>query len=196
MKHEDLVYKGQIPAVTLDGGQVLVSRPGIPADPKAWPEPVHVAFANLKANDPQVLAAFAKTYGTSGQFTRKESPDAVAPEYVEWIQEELRHGWDTLGAAKEVSIRGSDLAADLSGGVVRLSTHDLNTFLWVSFLIDRANGLTHVCEYSRCPRQRYFLKVRSDQKFCSSECRALHNMELWRADPKNKKREQRRRRKK
>jgi len=173
---------------------------GLPADPKIWPEPVHVAFANLNVRDPEALAQFVKIYGTSGMFCDYDEDTGkliVDPGKVEWEQQEFRHVWDVLGAADHLNIRGNadDLSADLSGGIVKLSIRDLNTFIWISYLIDRANGTAQVCQYSQCKRQRYFLKVRSDQQFCSTECRGLHHMKAWRSDPKNAERERKQRRK-
>lgn len=228
MNHDDLRYKGKIPnRVELDGTRVLVplgqvpssgssARPsnfrdavlaavndavdGTPANPETWPEPVHVAFANLNARNPEALAHFVRIYGTSGMFFDYEEDTGkliVDPGKVAREQEEFRHVWDVRGAASNLNIRGGtdDLSADLSGGVVKLSVRDLKTFIWVSYLIDRATGKTEVCQYSRCPRQRYFLKVRSDQQFCSTECRSLHHMKVWRSDPKNAERERKQRRK-
>ena len=45
------------------------------------------------------------------------------------------------------------------------------------------------CGFEKCREQKYFLKIRSDQEFCSTKCRGLHHVIVWRSDPKNAERE-------
>jgi hypothetical protein len=221
MNHGDLQYKGKIPDwANIDGTRVFVpfiqeptpdaswvsiaaAVSGTDANPKKWLEPVHVAFANLNVDDPEALAAFVKTYGISGRFCNRDDSTGklfVDPEYIRRLQIEL---WTLWGGALsgsgllgiEISTSEGDLSVELTGGFIKVSVRDLLSFIMASFLIDRASHRTQSCEYSRCTRQRYFLKTRADQQFCSTQCRALHNRMLWRTDPKNVEHEKRQRRK-
>lgn len=218
MNHEDLRYAGKIPSIVkTDGGKVLVPFTQEPspeaswaaiasavngpvARPDEWPEPAHVAFANLDLDDPQAFVAFVTTYGISGRFCNRDEDTGklfADPEYARRSQKELRALWGgAFGGVNQIKLTSSadDLSVELDG-LVKVSVHDLESFIMCSFLIDRATDRTQVCQFSRCPRQRYFLKTRADQQFCSTQCRALHNRLLWRTDPKNVEREKKQRRK-
>jgi hypothetical protein len=136
----------------------------------------------------------------------------IYPENARRMQEFLRLMWggepgkvdafeEYLETPKVESATGElvgfseGIGVEIVKGNVRITAVDLDTLITFGYLIDRANSRVHACEFPGCKRQRYFLKTRSDQAYCSSQCRAQHNMELWRSNPKNKARELRQARK-
>jgi hypothetical protein len=226
MNHQDLDYRGRIPKdVRIEGARLYVpftqepapdsTATGIAAavdgpfaNPKKWPEAVHVAFANLNLDDTADFASFVKTYGISGHFCNRDETGKifVGSEYAKEAQRFLRLAWDQnypgvqiTGVAAEsadpTSTDPGDFQVKVVNGTVRIVVADLQAFITLGYLIDLANKRVRVCEFPECKRQRYFLKVRSDQEYCSPQCRAQHNMKLWRADPKNAARELRKARK-
>jgi hypothetical protein len=219
VNHDDLRYKGKIPnRVEIDGMRLwvpFVQEPtpeaswadvssafeGSPAHPENWPLPAHVAFANANLDDLEAFASFVRTYGLSGRFCNRDETTGklfVDPEYARRIQDQFRGLWSLGGPESGLTGFGAgagDLTIELAGGVVKIAVCDLDTFILFGYIIDRAAGRTHVCEYSRCPRQKYFLKARADQEFCSTQCRAAHNRLLWRSDPKKVEQENIQRRK-
>lgn len=165
----------------LEGGQVDMGK---------WIDPVHVEFANTDFSDIRRAWSFVKKYGTSGLFCgvdRKSKRCFLRPDLLQKYQSDLRGAW--RGTKGSLWFHPRSIDVGYADGALRLAIRDLWTLICVGFMLDRSKGTTGVCEYGRCTFQPYFLRSRKDQQFCSKQCRAKRNMEIWRSRPQNVKRE-------
>jgi hypothetical protein len=184
-----------------------------PIDTKRWPDPPHQAFANLDFRDMRRLEFFVRTYGISGHFCNLDRSNGVwfvDRALLQKWQDRLRAAWGQFiahdyeghanGPRNLSAYRGKEnlwfhprsLTIDAKG---HLAVSDLWSYICVCFITDCTAGLTKVCEFEGCKFLRYFLKSRTDQRFCTKQCRARHNMKEWRKSLRNQKHERAVRRK-
>jgi hypothetical protein len=178
------------PKNTMPGHDLVRFVDGQPANAGKWADPPHVALANVNFDDLGRLESLVKHYGISGHFCRLDREANqwfLDPALLQKWQARLREVWRGEGTDLWFHARSITVAA--KDGWLRLVTADLWTLICVLFLIDRSAGRAKVCEFENCKFVRYFVKARKDQRFCCRQCRALHNMALWRADPDNRKHE-------
>jgi len=152
---------------------------GFRADPDKWPQPAHVALANWSFDSVERCCAFTRQYGAlhiTGQ--------TVTPENLKSWQDNLRSFWRAENGYLWEAFRPR-----IEGGEVLIEIGDL--WPYISFLAqaDRHEGLLAVCPNDNSCPLPYFKRERSDQRFCSVECRNLFNVRRWRSNPKNAVRE-------
>jgi hypothetical protein len=160
---------------------------GQPANTSKWPDPPHVAFANMNFEDLGRVEFFVKHYGISGHFCRLDDQAKhwfIDPALLQKWQARLRQGWHREGS--DLWFHPRSITATAKDGRLELLIADLWTLVCVKLLIDRSAGRAKVCELENCKFLRYFIKARKDQRFCSRQCRAIHNMAVWRANPDNR----------
>jgi hypothetical protein len=142
----------------------------------SWPEPPHVAFANLLADKPEAVETFTKRYGVlSRHYMDREDPDGekftIDSATFLVSQNNLRIAWkgDNVGV---VDIEGEveeSFSTDVvvAHGYVRLRPKDLWASICFLFLWDLKAGKLGFCENPECPAP-YFRKKRKTQKFCEA----------------------------
>jgi len=168
---------------------------GAAVDQMRWRDPAHLAFANLDIQSRSRVESFIRSFGISGHFFNKDRDSGqwfIDPDFIRKYQKRLRKAWD--GQLGQLWFHPRSVTVDARGERLVLVVRDLWTLICIGLLLDRERA--KVCEHIGCRFLRYFLKARRDQQFCSKSCRALHNMQAWRANARNRKRErmQRRRR--
>lgn len=175
----------------------VVGHEGVLSEPRKWPDPPHVALANWQFDSAESVCTFVKRYGVllfDGQV-----PKVIRPSDLRVYQEALRAAWRTT--SEDVSPRDASeavrvLEKEFSLDDLRSPWGNQNYFILYEpwslacflFLRDLAKGDLAVCLNLNCANP-YFIKARSDQQFCSPECRNTVNVQRWRSMPKNKKRE-------
>jgi hypothetical protein len=146
-----------------------------------WQEPPHVAFANLRVDEPQSVERYLREYGvlcasfqTDERQTRYEVPDWE----LKLVQAVLRDAWkgDSEAIVSLESKVEENIKADVipTWGFVELRIKDLETLIAFLFLMDSKAGKLGICENPDCPAP-YFKKKRSTQKFCEAGCVAYAN---------------------
>jgi hypothetical protein len=164
----------------------LLTKDGllVEGDQDQWPEPPHLAFANLRVEDPLAAEAFIKRYGllyNTGKslldfsdrvLTRGEPVQrrfSLRKSDLKEYQLILQSAWEgdsvhIVGLEFEVE---ENTAADISVhyGYVQLRTENLFTFIAFLFLFDYQK--LAICENQACPAP-YFKKTRRTQKFCEA----------------------------
>jgi hypothetical protein len=159
---------------------------GVLAEPDNWRQPPHVALANWRFDSVERACAFTRQYGA---LHIQES--VVRIDWLRKWQETLRKHWHGEDAALWTAFQPR-----IENGEVVIEIGDL--WPYISFLAqtDRYERKLAVCPNidNTCPAP-YFLKERSDQRFCSAECRNFLNVQRWRSNPKNATREKRKRKK-
>jgi hypothetical protein len=148
-------------------------------NPDDWPEPPHVAFANVNLDDPMAAITFTETYGTlySGWTlgtgtSPSEGEFRIAKCDLQAAQTVLREAWRgspsdivSLEGAVEEGIEANVLVHAAS---VELSTNGLSPFIDFLFLRDLAGDKIGVCLNPDCLAP-YFVRRRKTQKFCDSK---------------------------
>ena len=148
---------------------------------KAWRVPPHIAFANLRVEDPQSAAAFIKQYGVllyEDRHEKKPSHDAgfrkafnERGDDLAAFQGFLRLAWDgehaNFSTIEDQVEAGIVTRVHVDGGIVSLETPALWTFICFSFLLDFTAGKLGICENPDCPAP-YFKKKRKTQKYCEA----------------------------
>jgi hypothetical protein len=159
---------------------------GVLAEPSKWQQPPHVALANWGFDFVERACAFTRQYGAleiTGLVVKLGT-------LKQW-QGILRRFWGGEDAPLWTAFR-----PQIENGEVVIEIGDL--WPYISFLArtDRHDGKLAVCPNidNACPAP-YFIRERSDQRFCSAECRNFFNVQRWRSNPKNVIREKRKRRK-
>lgn len=165
---------------------------GTPADPAKWPDPPHFALANWEFDDPERVCAFTKRYGA---LKIKPSPDGgsflVYGKDLKTFQEMLRQAWSEKDCGLLLSIDGSaaPFKHKFERGELHLTVSDLWLYIRTLFSADYHDELIGVCPSPKCAAP-FFIKNRRGKKQCSAECRSYVNVQRWRSDPKNRRREQ------
>lgn len=165
-------------------------------------EPMHIAFANLRADVPKAAEVFVRRYGVPFARSAKSDPaeeaaaialqqssvtTVRAPSMKRFVidsvvlmdaQRKLRWAWSNDW---DSNVRKRILHDDMwlgtkvnfdSSGFVVLKTEDPWTFICFLFLSDQAAGKLGICENPECPA-RYFRKKRKTQKICErGSCRS------------------------
>lgn len=170
---------------------------GVLAEPRKWRDPPHVAIANWQFDSAESVCTFVKRYGVL--LFKGQVPKVLRPSDLHTYQELLRAGWratseDTKPA--DASDAVAVLERQFSFEELRnpwskqnyITLHEPWSLACFLFLADLAEGKLAVCPNLDCVT-RYFIKSRSDQQFCSPECRNHVNVQRWRSVPKNQKRE-------
>jgi hypothetical protein len=153
-----------------------------------WPEPPHVAFANLLAEKPEAVENFTKRYGLlHHSYIDQDDPDGnrftidSATFLVE--QDRLRLAWRFISAAKEEdhppggAVAVSEIEGEVEEGFgtdvvvayryVQLRPKDLWAAICFLFLWDLETERLGLCENPDCPAP-FFRKKRKTQKFCEA----------------------------
>jgi hypothetical protein len=170
---------------------------GIPAHPTKWPEPPHFALANWRFDDPERVCAFTKRYGA---LVTKPSPDGgsvlVYGKDLKSYQTMLRQAWsgEDGGLLLKIDSDAATFRHKFESGELHLTVADLWAYIRTLFSADYHDGLIGVCQSPNCAAP-FFIRSRRGKKQCSEECRNFVNVQRWRSDPKNRKREQRLRKK-
>jgi hypothetical protein len=141
-----------------------------------WPEPPHLAFANLLADKPEAAEAFTKRYGIlSRHYVDREDPDQNkftidSASFLVW-RDNLRVAWqgDSVGIIDfEAQVeQGFDTDVVVAWRYVQLRPKDLWASICFLFLWDLKAGKLGFCENPDCPAP-YFRKKRTTQKFCEA----------------------------
>jgi hypothetical protein len=173
-----------------------------------WPEPPHVAFANLHADDPRAAEAFIKRYGMLR--TKDPGGQSIDSGTFTTLQKRLRHVWtsecldiepwagveingvveDAWAEIVRAADKGFDTDVFVSGGFVRLQPKDLWATICFLYLRDAQAGKLGVCGNPDCPA-RYFRKKRKTQKFCEAGpctdyARRKYALRYWNTEGKKK----------
>jgi len=159
---------------------------GALAEPSKWQQPPHVALVNWRFDSVERACAFTRQYGA---LDIQES--VVRLDTLKVWQERLRKYWrgedDVLWKAFQPRIENGEIVIEIG-----------DLWPYISFLArtDRHERRLAVCPNldNACPAP-YFIKERSDQRFCSIECRNLFNVRRWRSNTKNVIREKKKRKK-
>jgi hypothetical protein len=144
-----------------------------------WPVPPHVAFANLRAEDPKAAEAFIKQYGLlhiddEKHVTNEEGRFTVFGPSLISERDRFRKSWydEKLHPLRVLHIEDSfDFSVEfhvqlqLESGTVDLVPGDLWTL--ICFLFQRDYYKLGYCENPDCPAP-YFVKKRKTQKFCEA----------------------------
>jgi hypothetical protein len=141
-----------------------------------WPEPPHVAFANLLADKPEAAETFTKRYGVlSRLYMNREDPDGenftIDSSTFSLSQDHLQRAWrgdilEIIDIESELEV-SFDTDVVVAYGSVELRPKDLWASICFLFLWDlRADKLGY-CENPGCPAP-YFRKKRKTQKFCEA----------------------------
>jgi hypothetical protein len=172
-----------------------------------WPEPPHLAFANLRVEDPRAAEAFIKRYGLlygTGK-SRLDFYDRLvtrsAPvrtrfqlrksDLVEY-QLVLQSAWegDSLHINSLEFQVEEDTAVDIDVryGYVQLRTENLFTFISFLFLFDYQK--LAICGNDACPAP-YFKKKRTTQKFCEAgpcvaHAQRQYSLDWWNREGKKR----------
>jgi hypothetical protein len=149
-----------------------------------WPEPPHIALANLRADDPKSAEAFIRRYGVLFEgrrgFYMNDDPVKIVPKRefsikssdLKLAQSELLAAWEgdsafiVLMEGRVVEGMETDVLVDTSGDVLLRPRSLLATISFV-FLRDYRSRKLGICENPDCPAP-YFRKKRSTQKFCEA----------------------------
>jgi hypothetical protein len=148
---------------------------------KAWRVPPHIAFANLRVEDPQSVAAFIKQHGVLLYADRHEKDSLHDAGFRKAFRERaedlaayqgfLQLAWDgehsSFDLMEDQIEAGIVTRVHVRDGVVSLETPALWTFICFLFLRDFTAGKLGICANPDCPA-RYFKKKRSTQKFCEA----------------------------
>jgi hypothetical protein len=144
-----------------------------------WSEPPHIAFANLRAEDPKAAEAFTKRYGVlSRLYKDADDPDGQkftidSATFIE-MQDRLRQAWPDKDGVDDVAAwmefegeveEGFDTDVVVSGGFVHLRPRDLWASICFLYLWDSQARRLGFCANPECPAT-YFRKKRKTQKYC------------------------------
>jgi hypothetical protein len=189
---------------------------GVLVEPSNWQQPPHVALANWKFDTPERACAFTRQYGVLQ--ARPATDNVVSWEVGQELQDILRQ-YEALESrpirynsvvslqdlrmwqnvlrrvwAGENDLLWQEFKPKFQNGEVVIEIGDL--WPYISFLAqtDRHEERLAICPNieNACPAP-YFIRERSDQRFCSVECRNFFNVQRWRSNPKNTAREKRNR---
>jgi hypothetical protein len=164
----------------------LVSESGLLVEENQdqWPEPPHLAFANLRVDDAESAEAFIKRYGLlsgtgkseldfadrivlRGEPVRREF--TVPSPVLKEDQLILRAAWEgdpaSISALEAQVEEDTKVDIQINQGSVQLRTEDLWTFVAFLFLFDYKDEKLGICENPECPAP-FFRKKRKTQKFC------------------------------
>jgi hypothetical protein len=153
-----------------------------------WPEPPHVAFANLLADKPEAVEAFTKRYGVlSRDYIDRNDPDGqnFAIDSITFLfkWDTFRNAWmaecatneeeypkNGLGVISIVEIesyveQSFETDVRVSEGLVHLWPRDTWSSICFLFLWDARAGKLGFCGNPGCPAP-YFRKKRKTQKYC------------------------------
>lgn len=143
-----------------------------------WSEPPHIAFANMRAEDPKAAESFTRRYGVLHVANMDENdPDGqkfeIDSAFLLHMQERLRQAWpsgDERFGGTRIDLEGeveegfeSDVV--VSGGFVHLRPKDLWRSVCFLYLWDVHAGKLGFCGNPDCPAP-YFRKKRKTQKYC------------------------------
>jgi hypothetical protein len=140
---------------------------------------------------------FVERYGVP--LFKDQVPKIIYPTDLRVYQDALRAAWRTTSGkvpAHEANEAVEVLQKGLRLGEIQnpwskanhIILHEPWSLACFLFLDDLAEGNLALCANQNCANP-YFVKARSDQQFCSIECRNLVNVQRWRSVAKNRKRE-------
>lgn len=179
-----------------------------PVDPRRWPDPPHVALANLGyqasrqfevASDTEVRL-FTERYGPLGT-TTDDMAEPEEPFYIElgtfrYYQKALREAWEKRDARPFID--PENLKAGLGfdwlpvdwkvrGGRLEIRPASCRAYIGILLARDIATGCAKVCQNRDCPAP-YFVAERRDAKYCSHRCAVAVNVKKFRQRQKRRKR--------
>jgi hypothetical protein len=176
-----------------------------------WPEPPHIAFANLLAEDPKAAQSFTRRYGVlSRVYMDRDDPDGrrfmIDSATFIATQDRLRQAWPGENSAHIpalVDIEGEveesfDTDVVVGGGFVHLRPKHLWASICFLFLWDSDAEKLGFCGNPDCPAP-YFRKKRRTQKyceagFCADFARRKHALHYWNTKGKKRRDKQSKRR--
>ena len=166
----------RMPASLLGGEKVNQSR---------WPDPAHVAFANLDLDSQKRIEWFLRTYGVSERFFKEWTSERafIDVSTLNDLQKDLRLIWRVPVRANLLRVLPPHTALKSQRGRVWLIVDDLWTLMEVGCLFDLAEDRLKICKLSDCKLVRYFRKSRTDAEFCSGTCRSIFYMRERRNKP-------------
>lgn len=192
-------------------GYVISGTLSVPPDGLLWPEPPHIVFANLRADDVESVKAFLRRYGPLHEGRRAydlnrgrivQTEFSFNSDDIQRAQLCLQAAWEGDSSVSMGEIEGSvveDMKADVlvdTSDIVKLRPRELWTAICFLFLYDYTVGRLGVCENPDCPA-RYFRKKRKTQRFCEQGpcvqyAQRHYSLDWWRREGK-KRREERQR---
>jgi hypothetical protein len=214
-------YVGYLPGkVFVRDGKISGELSERRADIGTWYAPPHVELANMHLPAAsKVMIGFFRQHGAlnvnssyrdgwvskpgipPSEMVNIRYPKPVNQDFVMTIQElaeaqtVLRlawHGDRTMLLELEQSIKRGEflVASPISDEQDVLTTRDLWGFICYVFLLDYRDGKAKICAFRDCSTP-YFVKVRTDQTYCSHRC-AVKDNNLRRAQPSKSKSSRRR----
>jgi hypothetical protein len=185
-------------------GKLQGGASGRPADVRHWPDPPHVALANLGfdrkspkrgfASEAEI-AAFTKTYGPLGTsdeaMAEPEEPFHITVESFRFHQRMLREAWEKRDPAPftdPAGFGGPDwLPVDWKVERGRLEIRPANVYAYAGILLTRdlAERSAKVCGNPNCDSP-YFVAKRRDAKYCSHPCAVAVNVRKFRQRERRK----------
>ena len=175
--------------------------------------PPHLAFANLRAEDPKSVEAFIKRYGVL--FHSERRAEALPPDKgsefsiktfdLIGLQDALQEAWGGISfyisdiqCQVDESMTLDSVHIHVAEGVVWLRTEDVWTMICFLFLLDFTAGKLGICENPACPAP-YFKKRRSTQKYCEAGpcveyAQRQYALKWWNAEGKKRREEEQSRR--
>lgn len=191
-----------LPASTVTGMMRRAARSnlasfgdGTSADPKQWPDPPHVEFANCAFDSPEDLKRFVETYGFGLNMIFDPrlpfAPPKAPTINVERLKQDQKTLRDTWGKTKHARVFKDHFLwspddIDVINGRPRIITSDIWDYISALYMIDLSAGRLKVCHYPDCRQLKYFVKERRNQKFCSTTCKNAFNIKFWLANPENR----------
>jgi hypothetical protein len=170
---------------------------GRPVDLNEWAEPPHVEFANCDFKTAEDVKRFVDDYGVSFlmcDYTRSvketgqsEMNPITTVERMQTFQWCLRNAWRGDDDALRIVKWWAPTRVDFANGKPHTISEDIWEYMCALFLADHSDNRIRICENPQCKLLKYFIANRRDQKFCSDTCRNTVNVNLWLADPENRK---------
>jgi hypothetical protein len=184
--YASIEFRGTLPraaTVVPDGVKVDSGKRGIQIN--GWKWPPHVAFANRSFKTLQDAKRFVEEYGFSYAWTRGFKLDETILDLrkIQKEQEKLRGLWGKAGT--EYALSSAEI--HFINGKPKITLSDIRKYTNAFFLIDASAGRLAVCAWPDCPELKYFVKERRDQRFCSRSCKNAFHVNLWLANPENRK---------
>jgi hypothetical protein len=146
----------------------LVSESGLHVEENQdqWPEPPHLAFANLRGDDAESVEVFIKRYGLLPGTGKSELDFANSVVLRGLILKAAWEGDPVSISALKAQVEGNtkvDIQINRRG--IHLKTKDLWTLISFLFLFDYKYEKLGICKNPECLAP-FFRKKRKTQKFC------------------------------
>ena len=163
------------------GDSIVGSTGNKSPNPKSWPDPPHVFFANLgydhRLATAEEIVKFVKHYG---QLLTHPGTDSPAGDRFEVsingfgrLQEKIRHAWLRKETKPLWFAEGFEefeqYNLPLFWASDSLQPTDCWTFMCLLLTRDLSEGLARICPNPTC-NTPYFVAKRNNQKFCEWKC--------------------------